>query len=187
MIERAKAAAGMAPLNPALEQLYPELKAVAQSMMRRRPASVTLQPTALVHEAYLRLADRPEYRFTSRKEFFALAARVMREVLADSARRKGRKKRGSDPWHVTFTEGLLVEQADGIDALAFHQALERLNEVDPQAVRIVELRFVLGLSVEETADTLDVSAATVKRDTATSRAWLLSQLGRAAAASAAHE
>lgn len=152
--------------------LHDELRRQAGRYMRRERRSHTLQPTGLVHEAYLRLAGSPDLDWHSRAHFFAIAARVMRQVLVDHARRRRAAKR----------EGLHValEDADAAAAppevLDLENALRELAVLDPQQARVVELRFFGGLDVEETADVMGVSARTVKREWQTARAWLQHRL-----------
>ncbi len=165
----------MPALDEALPEIYEELRRLARRV-GGRGQDRTVQATALVHEVYLKLAEHTDYTFSERAQVLGLAARAMRQVLADQARSRGRHKRGSNPLRVTFAEELAGIGPRGVDAAALHQALDQLEAVDPQALRIVELRYLAGLSVEETAASLGISTATVKRDSAVARAFLLRQL-----------
>jgi RNA polymerase sigma-70 factor (ECF subfamily) len=157
--------------------VYNELRRLAVSSMRRERPGQTLQPTALVHEVYLRLADG-KAAWTDRNHFLGIAARSMRQILVDRARSRGAQKRWAGKDRVTFNDALAVFSADD-DAMlpALDEALTRLEALDPEQARIVELRYFIGLSVEETAATLGVSPATVKRRWSLARAWLFRELG----------
>jgi RNA polymerase sigma factor (TIGR02999 family) len=161
--------------------VYGELRRLAARYVRRERAP-TVQATDLVHEAYLRLArDRP-VRWQSRAHFLAIAAISMRRLLIERARARGASKRGGRDVQVTLDEGLLqTDHSDqAVDLIALDRALTRLATIDPAHARVVELRYFGGLSVEETAEALDVSPATVKRHWTLARAWLLRELeGRA--------
>ena len=167
--------------RPALESLLPmvyaELRRLAAHYLRGERPGQTLQPTALVHEAYLKLLkDRPE-RWQNRAHFCAIAAHSMRQILIERARARDAQKRGGGAPRVTFDEGLAVAAAERpIDMLALDAALDRLAALDAGQARLVELRFFGGLSIEETADALGVSPATVKRRWALARAWLAKEL-----------
>jgi RNA polymerase sigma factor (TIGR02999 family) len=156
--------------------VYDELRRLAHHYMRGEREGHTLQTTALVNEVYLRLAGIERVQWRDRAHFFAMAATLMRRVLVDCARQRGRDKRGAG---VTVTP-LDAEQAiaaePAVDVLALDEALDRLAAVDPQQSRVVELRFFAGLSVKETADALGISPATVKRDWATAKLWLYNEL-----------
>ena len=156
-------------------EIYDELRRIAAAYMRREGHAQTLQATALVHEAYLRLADsRPAWR--DRQHFVGIAARSMRQVLVDRARARGAAKRWAGLDRVSLHESL-HGAAPADDLLpALDEALTRLEQVDPEQARIVELRFFAGLSVEEAADALGVSPATLKRRWALARAWLHREL-----------
>ena len=155
--------------------VYEELRRLAHRHMRGERKGHTLQTTALVNEVYLRLAGVDALRGRDRAHFFAMAATLMRRVLVDYARRRGREKRGAGVSVISLDENAIVPR-EGVDVVALDAALERLAAVDPQQSRVVELRFFAGLSVEETADVLGVSAATVKRDWATAKLWLYREL-----------
>ena len=162
-----------------LAAVYEELRRQAGQHMRRQSSGHTLEPTALVHEAYLRLAGQPGARWESRAHFFRVAGRVMRTVLVDHARAQDAHKRGG-PGAVRVTLGAADAVAAGaaheVDVLALDAALVRLAEFDAQKARVVELRYFAGFTVEQTAEALDVSPATVKRAWTAARAWLRHEL-----------
>lgn len=145
--------------------------------MRREQDGHTLQPTALVHEAYMRLIDQRTIDWRNRAQFYGVAAQLMRRILIDHAREHLAEKRGGGARQVTLS-GIEAPPDDdtAVDVLALHEALERLALLDPRQARLVELRYFGGLSIAETAEALDVSAATVKREWATARAWLKREL-----------
>ena len=157
--------------------VYEELRRLAAAYLRRERPGQTLQPTALVHEAYLRLMkDRPD-RWQNRAHFCAIAAHSMRQILIERARARGAQKRGGAQPRVTLDEGLVAgEPSATVDLLALDQALERLAAVDPEQARLVELRFFGGLTIEETAEAMNISPATVKRHWTVARAWLAREL-----------
>jgi RNA polymerase sigma factor (TIGR02999 family) len=155
--------------------VYDELRRLANYHMRGERAAHTLQTTALVHEVYLRLAGIKGLQWRDRAHFFALAGTLMRRVLVDYARRQRRGKRGGGI-SVASLDAHAVSSAPAVDVEALDEALQRLSAVDPQQCRIVELRFFGGLSIEETADALGISPATVKRDWTTAKAWLHHEL-----------
>ncbi len=161
-----------------LHGIYDELRALAACFLRGERPDHVLQPTALVHDAYLRLVDQKRVAWQDRAHFFGFAARIMRQILVDHARRRAARKRGGDRAGERLSlSGLLA--ADGerpIDAIELDEGLERLAELDERQARIVELRFYTGLSVEETAVALDTSESTVKREWRLARAWLLKWL-----------
>ncbi len=163
-----------------MPEAYQELRRLAAAYLRRERPGQTLQPTALVHEAYLRLAKDKPGRWQNRAHFCAIAANAMRQILVERARARAAIKRGGGQPRVTLVESLEAGAADGrpapVDLLAVDQALERLAALDEQQARIVELRYFGGLSVEETAEALGISAATVKRDWSVARAFLAQQL-----------
>lgn len=167
--------------KPALETLLPlvygELRRLAAQYLKNERRGQTLQPTALVHEAYLKLLkDRPE-RWQNRAHFSAIAAHSMRQILIERARARDALKRGGGQPRVTFDEGLQAAAAErSIDMVALDTALTRLAELDAGQARIVELRFFGGLSIEETAEAMSISPATVKRHWALARAWLAREL-----------
>jgi RNA polymerase sigma factor (TIGR02999 family) len=158
-----------------LALIYGELRRLAAGRMARERGH-TLQPTALVHEAWVRMIDVPDRRFRSRAQFFSLAARAMRSVLVDHARRKGAERRGGGAVHVGLDEALDAAEERSIDFLALEEALLRLSSVSAQAARIVELRFFAGLEHAEIAELLGVSARTVERHWRAARVWLHDEL-----------
>ena len=161
-----------------LPHVYEELRALAGSFFRQQRADHTLQPTALVHEAYVKLVGSRQSHWESRKHFFDVAAMAMRQLLADHARRQKAAKRGGDLSRVTLIDsGKPAPHRMDVDLIALDEALSKLSELDPRQGRIVELRFLAGLSVDETAEVLGVSARTVKLDWQMARAWLRRELG----------
>lgn len=158
--------------------LYPELRALADRQLRGERGNHTLQPTALVNEAYLRLSGLDRIEWQDRVHFMHMAARVMREVLVDHARRRAASKRdGGERVSLTGLD-LAAGDAGGIDVAALDGALDALERLDPDKARIVELRYFGGLTIEETAQVLEISDATVKREWALARAWLRRELSR---------
>ena len=172
-------------LDALLPAVYAELHRQAERAMRREPAGHTLQPTALIHEAYQRLVDHPRVSWQSRTHFFGVAARCMRQVLVDHARARTAAKRGGGEIRVTLSAAHARVDEPAAEILELHEALERLATVDPDQVRLVELRYFAGLTIEETAAALGVSPATVKRDWAIARAWLRRELADHASGEAA--
>jgi RNA polymerase sigma-70 factor, ECF subfamily len=166
--------------SAALQALMPlvhlELRRLARREMRHERSGHTLQTTALVNEAYLRLVNVTGVTWNDRAHFFAVSARLMRRILVDHARRRLYLKRGGGATVVPFDEGLTVGEHPGTDLVALDDALEALAEVDARKSQVVELRFFGGLSVDETAAALNVSAGTVMRDWRLAKAWLLKQL-----------
>lgn len=171
---------GPRPINgvdPALAQgllplVYDELRELAAGIFRSQGPAHTLQPTALVHEAWLRLSRSPRFELRGRAEFRALAAGVMRHVLTDHARRRRADKRGGGLNRTTFVEVPDSSSSEPVDLVALDDVLEQLAQVDPRQLRIVELRFFGGLAVEEVADALSLSKTTVEREWRAARAWL---------------
>ena len=169
--------------HEALEDLMPivyaDLRRVAAGYMRREAADHALQPTALVHEAYVRLIDQKRVKWRNRAHFFGVAASLMRRILVDSARRRRAEKRGGGWERVTLAgDEPATDSRKEVDVLALHEALERLAEFDPQQERIVELRYFGGLTIEETAEVVGISAATVVREWTIAKAWLRADLSR---------
>jgi RNA polymerase sigma factor (TIGR02999 family) len=160
----------------ALDRLVPlvhaELRRVARSHIRREGSGHTLQATALVHEVYLRLVGLDHLTLTDRTHFFALAAILMRQILVDHARRKRADKRGGAVSMVSLDGVSPASQPSMVDVLALDQALDALSSRDPRQGRVVELRFFAGLSIDETAEAIGVSSATVEREWAMAKAWL---------------
>jgi RNA polymerase sigma factor (TIGR02999 family) len=162
-------------LDRLLPIVYDDLRARARRYARRE-RGITLQPTEIVHEAFLRMAGARNVEFVNRAHFLAIASRLMRQVLVDHARAKGAAKRGGDAVQVDLLEQDVGEGSRILDVLALDEVLKRLGRLDPEQERIVELRFFGGLTVEETAEALSVSPATVKRSFASARAWLWREL-----------
>ena len=164
----------------ALQQLVPivheELRRLARRQMAGERPGHTLQPTALVNEAYLRLVNLKQMDWQNRAHFFAMGARLMRRILVDFARSRGYQKRGAGATQVSFTEALDVADGQPTDVVALNDALEALADVDARKSRVVELRFFGGLSVEETAEVLSVSRETIRRDWTFAKMWLLRHL-----------
>jgi RNA polymerase sigma factor (TIGR02999 family) len=166
----------------ALEKLVPlvyeELRAIAGRQARAERPGGTLTPTAVVHELYLRLASQDRARWENRRQFFAVAARLIRRILVDHARTRDANKRGGGTVRVELAPDLALEAPPDFDLLALDRALDRLGELDTRQAEIVALRFFVGLSVEETGELLGLSAPTIKRDFRSARAFLLRELGR---------
>jgi len=165
----------------ALDQLMPlvysELRRLASNFLRREREGHTLQPTALVNEAYLKLIDQKNARWQNRAQFFGVSAQLMRRILVDHARaHQAGKRGGSDQQRLSITSAGQLSEKPETDLLALHEALNELTEMDPQQGRIVELKFFGGLSIEETAEVLGVGHATVERDWKMARAWLRRKL-----------
>jgi len=156
--------------------VHAELRRLAQRYMGRERPGHTLQATALVNEAYLRLIDAKTVRWQNRAHFFAIAARVMRQVLVDSARARGNDKRGGGVRKVSFDENFMGMPEAGADLVALDDALRALEVVHPRKSQVVELKFFGGLSHEETGEALSVSPDTVKRDWQFAKLWLLREL-----------
>jgi RNA polymerase sigma factor (TIGR02999 family) len=172
--------------DSALKQLTPlvheELRRLAHRYMGAERAAQTLQTTALVNEAYLRLVGGKQVNWQDRAHFFAVSARLMRRILVDWARSREAKKRGGQPQQVTLDEALVVTQAHGEDLVALDEALQKLSEVDPRKSQVVEMRFFGGLSVKETAEVLKVSPDTVLRDWRLAKLFLLGELSGSSSA-----
>jgi RNA polymerase sigma-70 factor, ECF subfamily len=156
--------------------VYNELRRIAANQIHFERPGGTLQPTALVHEAYLKLINQREANWQNRGHFCAIAAQEMRRILLEHARARRAQKRGGAGLQITLSDDLKVAAEVSDDAIALDEALNQLEVLDPQQARIVELRFFAELSVEETAEALGIGTATVKRDWAMARAWLLRQL-----------
>jgi RNA polymerase sigma factor (TIGR02999 family) len=163
-------------LDRLLPLVYDELRQLAASYLRRERGNHTLQPTALVHEAYFRLVDQRDAAWQNRSHFFGVAAHLMRLILVDHARARSAEKRGGDAVRVPLDDLFRAAKQNDTDVLALDEALSRLAALDAQQVRIVELRYFGGLNVEETAEALGISAATVKRDWSVARMWLRREL-----------
>jgi RNA polymerase sigma factor (TIGR02999 family) len=169
------------PAAELLPELYTELRRLAAALTAQRGPGLTLQPTALVHEAYLRLVRDQDPGWEGRRHFFGAAARAMREILIEQARRKGRLKHGGGGRRVELAEGLVWIEPPADDLLALDEAIRRLEAEDPRLAEVVMLRYYSGLSVEETAAVVGVSVSTLTRDWRYARAWLAGMLGEEAA------
>jgi RNA polymerase sigma factor (TIGR02999 family) len=156
--------------------IYAELRVLAHDYLSRQRPDHTLPPTALVHEAYLRLAKQSRFQVSDQVHFFCLAARAMRSILIDHARRRNSMKRGGNATRVPLDDTVAFYNARAMDLLALDEALERLGALQPRLARMIELRFFGGLSLEEAAATLGVSDRTVRRDWLTAKAWLHHEL-----------
>ncbi len=160
----------------ALDELLPlvndELRRLARNYLRRESPGHTLQPTALVNEAYLRLIDQRQVQWQNRAHFFGIAAQLMRRILVDHARHHAYAKRGGGAIQVSFEERMALTEAKAAELLAVHEALERLTKLDARKGHIVELRFFGGLSLEEVAEVLSISSPTVQREWRAAKAWL---------------
>lgn len=156
--------------------VYEPLRAIAGRHLNREREGHTLQPTALVNELYLKLVDQRKVAWADRAHFFAVAAQVMRRILVDHARRKKSDKRGGDMIAVTIGAALELAATENVDVVALDVALENLAGIFPQQARIVELRFYAGLTIDETAEVMGVSPATISREWTMARAWLRREL-----------
>lgn len=164
-------------VNDILPLVYAELKKLAGNYLRKERGNHTLQPTALVHEAYMKLIDQRQVKWQNRSHFFGIAAQVMRRILMDYARRHKAEKRGGEGENLSLEEDfIIIEKGRSAELLALDEALENLAKVDEMKAKIVELRYFGGLSVEETAEVLGVSEITVKRHWRMAKAWLYGQL-----------
>jgi len=158
-----------------LPLVYDELRRLARRQLRREPPGHTLQSTALVHEAFLRMMDQTA-QWQNRAHFFGIASQMMRRVLVDYARARSAGKRGDGARKVTLDPGLALPGAPSVDITALDEALSNLGKLDPRQEKIVEMRFFAGLTIEDTSEALQLSPATVKREWATARAWLYREL-----------
>jgi RNA polymerase sigma factor (TIGR02999 family) len=161
-----------------LALVYPELRRLAGAYMRRERAGHTLQPTALVNEAFIRLSGEPRGGWQDRAHFIAVSAQAMRRVLVDHARARAARKRGGEDVRIPFIEAEVAGEGDGLETLAIHEALEQLAKLNQRQARVVEMKYFGGMSGEEIALVLGVSERTAKRDWEAARAWLHAQLGR---------
>lgn len=169
--------------NPqALEKLtpiiYEDLRRLARSHLRAERSEHTLQCTALVHEAYLRLVDQRNTRWHNRAHFFGVSAQLIRRILVDYARAQNAGKRGGGAAKLSIDESVAAAQEREVDVVALDDALQALARLDPQQARIVELRYFSGLTIEETAEVMQISTATVKRDWVIAKAWLRREISR---------
>jgi RNA polymerase sigma-70 factor (ECF subfamily) len=163
-------------LDRLMPLVYAELRRIAHRYMRDERPNHALQTTALVHEAYLRMIDVSGVDWQSRNQFYAVSARMMRRILVEEARKRDAEKRGADASHVALDEDMLPSPERGADVLALEEALGRLESLDERKARVVELRCFAGLSVQETAQVLDVSEETVFRDWRMAKLWLRREL-----------
>lgn len=163
-------------LDELVPLVYSELRQLAKNYLRRQAHSVVIQPTALVHEAYLRLAGKQQLNFKNRAQFFGLAAKLIHDLLIDYVRQQGAAKRGGNQQQVSLIYADKAGKETAIDLLALDEALGRLTTFHPQQGQIVELRFFGGLTIEETAEALGISHATVERDWSMARTWLYGEL-----------
>lgn len=170
-------------LDRLLPLVYDEMRLAAHRQLRKRRPGQTLDTSALVHDAYLKLVDQQQAGWRDRNHFMAVATLAMRQILVDTARRRRAQKRGGDEAPVTLDEGRIGQaESLAIEVLALDEALEKLSQLDPRLTKLVELRFFGGLTVEETAAVLDLSERTVKRDWRKARAFLVQQLDSGSAA-----
>ncbi len=160
--------------------VYDELRKLAASQLRRERNDHTLQPTALVHEVYLRLAEQKNVHWQDKSHFFGVTAQLMRRILVDHARGHLADKRGSGLPKVALNEAIVMSREQPAELLALDESLTRLADTDPQQSKIVELRIFAGLTIEQTAEVLRISPATVKRDWNLAKAWLMREISRAA-------
>jgi RNA polymerase sigma factor (TIGR02999 family) len=168
-------------MDDLLPLIYEELRRRAAAYLRRERPNHTLQPTALVHEAYLRLIDQRQDNWASRDHFFAIAAQAMRRILVDHARGRHRQKRGGSNEDLPLEDALLAAADESnVDLIALDEAMKRLAKLDPQQERIVELRYFGGLSLDEAANALSISRATAARDWQVAKAWLHREMTRTA-------
>ncbi|MEP7212391.1 MAG: sigma-70 family RNA polymerase sigma factor [Acidobacteriota bacterium] len=166
-------------VNQILPHIYDELRRLASSYLRRERSNHTLQPTALVHEAYMKLIDQSRVKWQNRAHFFGIAAQVMRRILMDHARKHTAEKRGGDAELLPIEEEILIVSHDkSAELIALDDALQQLAEMDERKARIVELRYFGGLSIEETAEVLRVSVPTVNREWRMAKAWLYSEIAK---------
>lgn len=163
-------------LDELMPLVYAELHRIARYHWSRQPKGHTLQPTALIHEAYMKLVSQAEKSFASKNQFFALASMAMRQILVNHAQTSMTQKRGGGQANVSLTDAEYAVQQEAREVLALHEALTALALIDERKSRVVELRYFGGLSVEETAEALGISAVTVARDWQAARAWLAREM-----------
>jgi RNA polymerase sigma factor (TIGR02999 family) len=163
-------------LDKLMPIVYDELRQIAHRYIRRQAAGQTLQTTAVVHEAYIRLAGQDDVAWQNRAHFYGVCAQVMRGLLVDRARARGAAKRGGGQYKVSVVDDLASKSNSDIDVVALDEALERLAAIDPRKARIVELRYFGGLTVEETGSFLELSPITIKREWLKAKAWLYNEL-----------
>ena len=167
-------------LDRLVPQIHRELRKLAASYLRKERQDHTLQPTALVNEAFLKLIDQRAVKWQNRAHFFGIAAQAMRRILVDHARAYAAGKRGEGARKLPLDDAIVIAGPIDIDLLALDQALMRLATIDPQQSRVVELRFFGGLTMDETAEVMHISPATVGREWRMAKAWLFAELGRTA-------
>jgi RNA polymerase sigma factor (TIGR02999 family) len=167
-----------AALDKLMPLIYDELRRLAHHYMSRERPGHTLQTTALVDEAYVRLVNRQCVHWQNRAHFFAIAAHLMRSILVDHARSHAYAKRGGGARKVPLDEAMVISQDRAAEVVALDDALEQLTRIDPRQSRIVEMRFFAGLTIEETAEVLSLSPATIKREWSTAKAWLYHELSK---------
>src|SRR5947199_3811223 len=165
-----------AALDRLMPLIYEELRQLARHYMNRERAGHTLQTTALVNEAYLRLINRKQVHWQNRAHFFAIAAHLMRSILVDHARSHAYAKRGGGARKIALDEAVIISEERAAEVVALDEALGQLAEIDPRQSRIVEMRFFAGLTIEETAEVLSLSPATIKREWSTAKAWLFHEM-----------
>ncbi len=165
-----------AALDDVINAVYQELRRLADRYLRKEPLDHTLQTTALVHEAYMRLIDQTQVTWQNRAQFFGVAAQMMRRILVDHARTRQREKRGGGAAKLSLDEAMNLPQRHSADLMALDDGLKSLAEIDSRKSRVVELRFFGGLSVQETAEVLNVSPQTVLRDWKLAKAWLYQEI-----------
>jgi RNA polymerase sigma factor (TIGR02999 family) len=163
-------------LQELIPAVYAELRRLGRSALRRDGRESVLQPTALVHEAWLRMAGPKQLSIDSRRQFYGLAAKMMRDILADQSRRRRAAKRGGSQIEIALDDANPSEQPRQVDFLILDEAMTRLGQIKPRYVQIAELRYIAGLTIDETAETLTVSHATVEREWGFARAWLRREL-----------
>jgi RNA polymerase sigma factor (TIGR02999 family) len=168
-------------VNQLMPMVYDELRRIAGAHLRRERPGHTLQSTALVHEAYIRLIDQHNVEWRNRAHFFAIASRMIRRILVDHARGVHAAKRGAGAPKLSLDEALGVPDGRDLDLVALDDAMETLAKIDPDQVRLIELRYFAGLTIEEAAEVMKISPATVSREWNTARAWLLRELVRGGA------
>lgn len=166
--------------NQLLPLVYDDLRRLAQAKMNREPGGVSLEPTALAHETFMRLVDQSRVDWRGKSHFMAVAAQAMRRILVDHARSRKRLKRGGSRQRVDLSSGMAIAGPSEVDLIALDDAMEKLAEIDPRQARVVELRFFGGLNVEEVAEALGVSKRTVEGDWTMARAWLRRELAEGA-------
>jgi RNA polymerase sigma factor (TIGR02999 family) len=167
-------------LDRLMPLVYQELRGIARRHLGMENHPHTLQSTALVHEAYVRLIDQNRVEWRNRAQFFAVAARMIRRILLDHARRRYADKRGGGAQRLSLEDTVACSPGPNVDVIALDQALDCLAELDPAQAQVVELRFFTGLTIGETAEALGISTATVERDWITARAWLYDRLNKSA-------